>query len=90
MLSLSVELLAFMRARHENLMPYKSKRGWSMATVPPVGETLGRYRLVEQIGQGGMGVVFAPWTNSSSATSPSNSSRESPMKLDVKDSGTKR
>ena len=29
-----------------------------MATVPPVGETLGRYRLVEQIGQGGMGVVF--------------------------------
>jgi serine/threonine protein kinase/tetratricopeptide (TPR) repeat protein len=29
-----------------------------MATVPPVGETLGRYRLVEQIGHGGMGVVF--------------------------------
>jgi tetratricopeptide (TPR) repeat protein len=29
-----------------------------MTTVPPVGESLGRYRLVEQIGQGGMGVVF--------------------------------
>jgi serine/threonine protein kinase/tetratricopeptide (TPR) repeat protein len=29
-----------------------------MATVPAAGGTLGRYRIVEQIGQGGMGVVF--------------------------------
>src|SRR5579884_2723939 len=29
-----------------------------MATLPTVGEILGHYRIVEQIGQGGMGVVF--------------------------------
>jgi serine/threonine protein kinase len=29
-----------------------------MAAVPSVGGTLGRYKIVEQIGQGGMGVVF--------------------------------